>query len=90
VASGGGWRIIGNSVATRSGEWWWLANYREFSGDSEWRVVVTGELLFIFDFICASILCDDGLDYARAMAYGLASQISISQHVNVTAQNTQR
>ena len=33
-----------NSVATRSGEWRWLANYREFSGDSEWRVVVAGEL----------------------------------------------
>jgi hypothetical protein len=55
----------------------------EFSGDSEWRVVVADELLFVFGFIRASILCDDGLDYARAMAYGLASQISISQHVNV-------
>jgi hypothetical protein len=32
------------SVATRSGEWRWLANYREFSGDSEWRVAVAGEL----------------------------------------------
>ncbi len=34
----------------------------EFSGDSEWRVVVADELLFIFGFIRASILCDDGLD----------------------------
>ncbi len=40
-------------------------------------MVVTGELLFIFDFIRASILCDDGLDYARAMAYALASQNSV-------------
>ena len=40
-------------------------------------MVVTGELLFIFDFIRASILCDDGLDDARAMAYGLASQNSV-------------
>ena len=46
-------------------------------------MVVTGELLFIFGFIRASILCDDGLDYARAMAYGLASQNSACQHVNV-------
>jgi hypothetical protein len=45
--------------------------------------VVTGELLFIFGFIRASILCDDGLDYACAMAYGLASQNSACQHVNV-------
>ena len=40
-------------------------------------MVVTGELLFIFGFIRASILCDDGLDYARAMAYALASQNSV-------------
>ena len=35
----------------------------EFSGDSEWRVVVAGELLFVFGFIFASIVCEDGIDY---------------------------
>ena len=40
-------------------------------------MVVADELLFVFGFIRASILCDDGLDYARAMAYGLASQNSV-------------
>ncbi len=53
-------------------------------------MVMAGELLFIFGFIRASILCDDVLDYARAMAYGLASQNSVSQQVNVKGQNMQR
>ena len=55
----------------------------EFSGDSEWRVVVAGELLFVFGFIFASIML-------APWQYGLASQISVSQPVNVTAQNMQR
>ena len=32
----------------------------EFSGDSEWRVVVAGELLFVFGFIFASIIVRHG------------------------------
>jgi hypothetical protein len=35
----------------------------EFSGDSEWRVVVADELLSVFGFIFASIVCEDGIDY---------------------------
>ena len=55
----------------------------EFSGDSEWRVVVADELLFVFGFIFASIVCEDGIDYRPPWQYGLASQISAPQHVNV-------
>ena len=83
-----GW--LENSVATRSGEWRWLANYREFSGDSEWRVVVADELLFVFGFIFASIVCEDGIDYRPPWQYGLASQNSACQHVNACKQNMQR
>ena len=55
----------------------------EFSGDSEWRVVVADELLFVFGFIFASIVCEDGIDYRPPWQYGLASQNSACQQVNV-------
>jgi hypothetical protein len=55
----------------------------EFSGDSEWRVVVAGELLFVFGFIFASIML-------APWQYGLASQNSACQQVNACKQNMQR
>jgi hypothetical protein len=53
-------------------------------------VVVAGELLFVFGFIFASIVCEDGIDYRPPWQYGLASQNSACQHVNLKGQNMQR
>ncbi len=43
-------------------------------------MVVADELLFVFGFIFASIVCEDGIDYRPPWQYGLASQNSACQH----------
>ena len=46
-------------------------------------MVVADELLFVFGFIFASIVCEDGIDYRPPWQYGLASQNSACQQVNL-------